>query len=248
MHADGLEIVTVGSVGDALRELEGSTFDCMVTDLALSDGTGHDLLERIAARDDCAFPPVIVYTGRPIERDDEERLRRYSRSIIVKGAHSPERLLDEVTLFLHSVESRLPPDQQKLLRQARQRDAVLDGRRILLAEDDVRNIFALSSAFEPLGVRLDIARNGREALEKLEGVPDIDLVLMDIMMPEMDGLTAIRHIRERPRWSSLPVIALTAKAMGDDRDRCLEAGASDYVAKPIDVDKLVSLCRVWMPR
>jgi signal transduction histidine kinase/DNA-binding response OmpR family regulator len=248
LRADGLEIVTVGGIADALRELEGSTFDCMVTDLALSDGSAHGLLERIAARDACAFPPVVVYTAGPIGRDDEERLRRHSRSIVVKGARSPERLLDEVTLFLHSVESRLPPDQQKLLQQVRQRDAVLDGRRILLAEDDVRSIFALSSALEPLGVRLEIARNGREALEKLRSVPGIDLVLMDIMMPEMDGLAAIRHIRGQPQWTSLPVIVLTAKAMGEDRDRCLAAGASDYVAKPIDVDKLVSLCRVWMPR
>src|SRR5690606_14024611 len=170
---------------------------------------GYDLLERIEAHTDRSFPPVIVYTGRALDRDEETRLRRYSKAIIVKGARSPERLLDEVTLFLHSVESSLPDNQQKLLRQARGRDAVLDGRRILLAEDDVRNIFALSSVFEPLGVQLEIARNGREALEKLEAQPGIELALMDIMMPEMDGLTAIRRMREDPRWVQLPVIALT---------------------------------------
>ena len=248
LGGERIEIVSVGSIADALRELDASTFDCMVMDLTLPDGSGHDLLERLAAREARSFPPVIVYTGRALSREDEERLRRHSRSIIVKGARSPERLLDEVTLFLHSVEASLPDDQRKLLRQARRRDAVLDGRRILLAEDDVRNIFALSSVFEPLGVKLEIARNGREALERLAAQPGIELVLMDIMMPEMDGLTAIRRVREEPRWADIPVIALTAKAMSDDRDRCLEAGANDYVAKPIDVDKLVSLCRVWIPK
>jgi len=248
LGGERIEIVPVGCIADALRELDASTFDCMVMGLTLPDGSGYDLLERIAARADRAFPPVIVYTGHALAREDEERLRRYSRSIIVKGARSPERLLDEVTLFLHSVESSLPDDQRKLLRQARRRDAVLDGRRILLAEDDVRNIFALSSVFEPLGVKLEIARNGREALGKLEAQPGIELVLMDIMMPEMDGLTAIRRMRADPRWAGIPVIALTAKAMSDDRERCLDAGANDYVAKPIAVDKLVSLCRVWIPK
>ena len=249
LGGEGVEITAVGTIADALAQLGRSTFDCMVMDLALPDGTGYDLLERIAATEDYAFPPVIVYTGRELSRDEEQRLRKHSRSIIVKGARSPERLLDEVTLFLHSVEATLPANQRQLLRQARQRDAVLDGRRILLAEDDVRNIFALSSVFEPLGAKLVIARNGKEALQKLEAErSQIDLVLMDIMMPEMDGLTALRHIREHAEWASLPVIALTAKAMADDRERCLAAGANDYIAKPIDIDKLVSLCRVWMPK
>jgi len=238
----------VGSVAGALEQLAANTFDCMVMDLSLPDGSGYDLLEHMAAGEKYSFPPVIVYTGRVLGRDEEQRLRRYSKTIIIKGARSPERLLDEVTLFLHSVEANLPREQQRLLRQARNRDAVLDGRRILLVEDDVRNIYALSSVFEPLGVTLDIARNGREALERLEAQPDVDLVLMDIMMPEMDGITATRRIRERPQWSAVPIIALTAKAMSDDRERCLEAGANDYMAKPIDVDKLVSLCRVWMPK
>ncbi|MEF7614077.1 response regulator [Aquincola sp. MAHUQ-54] len=249
LGGEGVEITAVGTIAGALQQLSTATFDCMVMDLALPDGTGYDLLERIAATEDYAFPPVIVYTGRALSRDEEQRLRRHSKSIIVKGARSPERLLDEVTLFLHSVEATLPANQRQLLRQARQRDAVLDGRQILLAEDDVRNIFALSSVFEPLGAKLVIARNGKEALARLddEGA-QIDLVLMDIMMPEMDGLTAMQRIRERPEWADLPVIALTAKAMADDRDRCLAAGANDYVAKPIDIDKLVSLCRVWMPK
>ncbi|HEY0334581.1 MAG TPA: response regulator [Stenotrophomonas sp.] len=244
---DQLEIVAVGTIAEAIVQLETTTFDCMVTDLALPDGSGYDLLERMAVHEAVAFPPVIVYTGRALTRDEEQRLRRYSKSIIIKGARSPERLLDEVTLFLHSVEASLPSDQQRLLREARRRDAVLDGRTVLLAEDDVRNIFALSSVLEPLGVKLEIARNGREALDRL-AVQDVDLVLMDIMMPEMDGLTAMREIRRHRDWQDLPIIALTAKAMADDRERCLEAGANDYIAKPIDVDKLVSLCRVWCAR
>jgi CheY-like chemotaxis protein len=242
-----LQITAVGTMGDALQALQAQTFDCMVTDLALPDGSGYDLLEQMARMENVGFPPVIVYTGRALTRDEEQRLRRYSKSIIVKGARSPERLLDEVTLFLHSVESALPPEQQRLLKQARRRDAVLDGRKLLLAEDDVRNIFALSSVFEPLGAQVAVARNGREALQRLEQ-GDIDLVLMDIMMPEMDGLAAMREIRSRPAWRNLPIIALTAKAMADDRERCLEAGANDYIAKPIDIDRLVSLCRVWCPK
>jgi CheY-like chemotaxis protein len=153
-----------------------------------------------------------------------------------------------VTLFLHRVEAGLAPDQQKLLRQARQRDSTFESRNILLAEDDVRNIYALSSVLEPLGAQLEIARNGRDALQRLNGSRHVDLVLMDIMMPEMDGLTAIREIRKLPGRERLPIIAITAKAMPEDRRACLEAGANDYVSKPIDVDRLLSLCRVWMPK
>ncbi|MEO8554576.1 MAG: response regulator, partial [Kofleriaceae bacterium] len=159
---------------------------------------------------------------------------------------SPERLLDEVTLFLHQVESALPPERQRMLRDARSRETAFEGRRILIAEDDVRNVFALTSVLEPKGARVEIARNGREAVEAVHKNPDLDLVLMDIMMPEMDGLQAIRALRSDPRYHRLPIIALTAKAMQDDRDRCIAAGANDYIAKPLDVDKLLSLARVWI--
>ncbi|WP_164161420.1 response regulator [Stenotrophomonas maltophilia] len=242
-----LQIVAVGTLAGALEQLSTVTFDCMVMDLSLPDGSGYDLLEHMAGNDDVGFPPVIVYTGRALSREEEQRLRRYSKSIIIKGARSPERLLDEVTLFLHSVEASLPSDQQRLLREARRRDTVLDGRTVLLAEDDVRNIFALSSVLEPLGVTLEIARNGQEAVDRLTE-REVDLVLMDIMMPEKDGLAAMREIRAQRHLQDLPIIALTAKAMPDDRERCLQAGANDYIAKPIDVDKLVSLCRVWCSR
>jgi CheY-like chemotaxis protein len=196
---------------------------------------------------------VIVYTGRELSADEEQRLRRYSKSIIIKGAKSPERLLDEVTLFLHQVVSELPAEQQRMLERARSRDAALEGRRILVVEDDVRNVFALTSILEPRGAAVTIARNGREALAALDrALADpargVDLVLMDVMMPEMDGLTATREIRTRDAWKKLPIIALTAKAMRDDQDQCLAAGANDYMAKPLDVEKLLSLVRVWMPR
>jgi CheY-like chemotaxis protein len=196
---------------------------------------------------------VIVYTGRALGAADEQRLGRFSKSIIIKDARSPERLLDEVTLFLHQVEASLPAERQRMLKVARDREAALDGRRILVVEDDARNIFALASILEPKGVKVEIARNGREALAALaraQATADarIDLVLMDVMMPEMDGLTAMREIRKEPRWKKLPIIALTAKAMKDDQERCLEAGASDYIAKPLDVERLLSLVRVWMPK
>lgn len=246
LAATDLEIIGVGTIADALARLRDNTFDCVIMDLSLPDGSGYDLLKDMAERGGHSYPPVIVYTGRNLTADEERRLRYYSKSIIIKGAKSPERLLDEVTLFLHSVEADLPPDQQRMLRQARQRDTLFEGRTVLLAEDDVRNIFALSHVIEPLGANLEIARNGREALERLERNPNIDLVLMDIMMPEMDGLTAMREIRSRPAFARLPIIALTAKAMSSDRQRCLDAGANDYISKPIEVEKLLSLCRVWL--
>ncbi|TDR44983.1 signal transduction histidine kinase [Tahibacter aquaticus] len=253
LAADDVEIVGVDSAGAALLALQSTTFDCMVLDLNLPDMSGYALLEKMAERDEVAFPPVIVYTGRALNRNEEQSLRRFSRSIIIKDARSPERLLDEVTLFLHQMESTLPPDRQRMLKAARDRDAVLEGRRILVVEDDVRNIFAVSSVLEPKGAKIEIARNGREALEALNKAaasPDdaIDLVLMDIMMPEMDGFTAMREIRRRAEWRKLPIIALTAKAMKDDQEKCLAAGANDYIAKPLDVDRLISLVRVWMPR
>jgi CheY-like chemotaxis protein len=224
-----------------------------VLDLSLPDMSGYELLEKMASQDDVAFPPVIVYTGGALTREEEQQLRRFSRSIIIKDARSPERLLDEVTLFLHQVESRLPVERQRMLREARDRESLLDGRRILVVEDDARNIFALSSVLEPKGVRVEIARNGREALAALDrslSTPDnaVDLVLMDIMMPEMDGLTAMKEIRRQPALEKLPIIALTAKARRDDQEKCLAAGANDYIAKPLDIEKLLSLVRVWMPR
>jgi CheY-like chemotaxis protein/signal transduction histidine kinase/CHASE3 domain sensor protein len=251
LSGEGVEISGVATATEALERLKQTTFDCLVLDLSLPDLSGYELLERMAGTDEVAFPPVIVYTGRTLTRDEEQRLRRFSRSIIIKDVRSPERLLDEVTLFLHQVEAKLPAERQRMLREARSREAAFEGRRILIVEDDVRNIFALSKVLEPRGAKVEIARNGREALEVLgRGSPatgtNVDLVLMDIMMPEMDGLTAMREIRKEPQWQKLPIIALTAKAMRDDQEKCLQAGANDYIAKPLDVDKLLTLVRVWM--
>ncbi|KJZ43598.1 response regulator [Pseudomonas fluorescens] len=245
---DDIEITAVGLAQEALDLLRTSVFDCMIIDLKLPDMLGNDLLKRMSTEDICSFPPVIVYTGRNLTRDEEAELRKYSRSIIIKGARSPERLLDEVTLFLHKVESRLSHERQKMLKVARSRDKVFEGRKVLLVDDDVRNIFALTSALEHKGAVVVIGRNGREAIERLNEVQDIDLVLMDVMMPEMDGFEATVEIRKDPRWRKLPIIAVTAKAMKDDQERCLQAGANDYLAKPIDLDRLFSLIRVWLPK
>ena len=251
LDGEGIDIVSAGTAMQALDHLVHSTFDCMVMDLNLPDLSGYELLEKMSEQDGVSFPPVIVYTGRALTRDEEHKLRRYSRSIIIKDAHSPERLLDEVTLFLHQVESTMSDEHQSMLRTVRNREEAFEGRTVLVVEDDVRNVFALASVLEPTGVRVEIARNGLEALawlEKSDIEQGADLILMDIMMPEMDGYTAMREIRKRPAWRRTPIIALTAKAMRDDQEKCLAAGASDYIAKPLDVDKLMSLVRVWMPK
>ena len=244
---DDVEITAVETGTQALELLANTIFDCMIIDLKLPDIQGYELLQRMSGEEMYSFPPVIVYTGRNLTRQEESDLLKYSRSIIIKGARSPERLLDEVTLFLHKVESELSAQQQTMLKVARSRDRVFEGRKILLVDDDVRNIFALTSALEQKGMLVEIGRNGFEAISKLDEVLDIDLVLMDIMMPGMDGLEATRRIRKNARLQKLPIIAVTAKAMKDDQDQCLAAGCNDYLAKPIDLDRLFSLLRVWMP-
>jgi CheY-like chemotaxis protein/signal transduction histidine kinase/CHASE3 domain sensor protein len=253
LSSGDVETVGVGTAAECLEQLKAQTFDCMVLDLSLPDASGYSLLETLSQDGEHAFPPVIVYTGHDLSADDEQRLRRYSSSIIIKGAKSPERLLDEVSLFLHQVVSELPAEQQKMIQKARNRDAMLEGRRVLIVEDDIRNVYSLTNVLEPRGAVVEIARNGQEALDALNRSAEdpaaaIDLVLMDVMMPVMDGLTAARQIRHDARWAKLPILMLTAKAMPDDQQRCIAAGANDYMAKPIDVDKLLSLVRVWMPR
>jgi len=244
------DVVIVGaeSATAALDLLGRDTFDCVILDLGLPDMSGFDLLDKMAAGGRFAHPPVIVYTGRDLSPSEEERLRRYARTIILKGARSPERLLHEVTLFLHRIEERLSPEQRQLLVDVRNRDHALEGRSFLVVDDDVRNVFALTSLLEGEQARVRIARDGSEALRELERDPEVDLVLMDIMMPVMDGYQAIQEIRARGRFAGLPIIALTARAMPDDHERCLSVGANDYLAKPVEVDKLLSLVRVWVGR
>ncbi|WP_454758614.1 response regulator [Caulobacter segnis] len=253
LSSGDVETVGVATAAECLERLKTETFDCMVLDLNLPDASGFSLLETLSHEGGYAFPPVIVYTGHDLSQADEQRLRRYSDSIIVKGARSPERLLDEVSLFLHQVVTDLPPEQQSMIKKAHNRDAALEGRRILVVEDDVRNVYSITNILEPRGAVIEIARNGKEAIEALEASAKedgaaIDLVLMDVMMPVMDGLTATAEIRKDARFKKLPIITLTAKAMPDDQARCIEAGANDYMAKPLDVDQLLSLVRVWMPR
>ena len=194
----------------------------------------------------CATVPVIVYTGRELSQREEDELRAYTESIIIKGAKSPERLLDESALFLHRVEANMPAEKQRMLKFAHDKEAVLDGKTVLLVDDDMRNVFALTSVLEEKGLNIIVARNGLESLEKLKEHQDIALVLMDIMMPKMDGYEAMREIRKDARLKKLPIIALTAKAMMGDRAKCIEAGANDYLAKPVDTDKLLSMLRVWL--
>jgi hypothetical protein len=192
--------------------------------------------------------PIIVYTGKELTREEETELRQVSESIIVKDVRSPERLLDETALFLHRVESNLPAPTREMLRRLTETDPALVGKNVLLVDDDARNLFAITTILEQHEMKVVYAENGRQALDKLAERSDIDIVLMDIMMPEMDGYEAMQRIRTERRYSKLPVIALTAKAMQSDREKCIQAGASDYITKPVDPDQLVSLLRVWLYR
>jgi CheY-like chemotaxis protein len=241
-----VEITAVATGGEALAALKGNAFDAMILDLGLEDMSGFDLLGLISRDERLREMPVIIYTGKDLSDDEEAELRKYAETIIVKGVRSPERLLDETTLFLHRVEKDLPADKQRMLRMTRDKDAVFKSKTILIVDDDMRNVFALSSVLEYAGLSVVVGKNGKDGINKLEDNPQVSLVLMDIMMPEMDGYEAMREIRKRGKYSKLPIIALTAKAMKGDRANCIEAGANDYLSKPIDTDKLLSLLRVWL--
>jgi CheY-like chemotaxis protein len=241
-----IQVVTVGLASEGLERLRTESFDCLIMDLTLPDMSGFEFLDRLSGHKDYSHPPVIVYTGRDLNRDEEDKLRRHSQALIVKGVSSPDRLLNEVTLFLHKVESRLEPDRQKILEVLRTREKTFDKKSIMVVDDDIRNVFALTAALEQKGAQVLIARDGQEALNNLKEGMHIDLILMDIMMPVMNGYEAMKEIRKQPRFSRLPIIALTAKAMKDDRELCLRAGANDYLSKPVDVEKLISLTRIWM--
>ncbi|MFU1793420.1 response regulator [Paenibacillus azoreducens] len=243
---DDVVITAVSTGKEALNELRNHRYDSMVLDLMLSDMTGFELLDQIQRDEDLEDLPIIIYTGKDLDSKEERRLRKYAESIIIKDVKSPERLLDETTLFLHRVEANLPEDKRKILQKLHNKEALFEGKRILLVDDDIRNVFALSSVLESYGMEVTFAENGREALEILHGGKGFDLVLMDMMMPEMDGYEAMRRIRQEPQFHKLPIIALTAKAMKEDRSKCIEAGASDYVKKPIQTEQLLSLMRVWL--
>lgn len=243
-----IEITAVATGEEAIQQLGDKPFDCIVLDLGLSDMSGLQLLEKMRSDKAMSQVPVIVYTGKELSKTEEAELRQLAQTIIIKDVKSPERLLDETTLFLHRVESSLPPEKQRLLDSLHRSDPTLTGKKALVVDDDIRNIFALTSILERYEMDVQYAENGHDALKMLNENPDIDVVLMDVMMPEMDGYEATRRIRDNSTFEDLPIIAITAKAMKGDREKCINAGASDYVTKPVDSDQLISLLRVWLSR
>jgi CheY-like chemotaxis protein len=232
----------------ALEALQRESFDCMVLDLGLPDMTGFQLITRVKGEIGLRKLPTIIYTGKQLTKREEAELRRMAESVVIKDAQSPERLLDETALFLHRVTARLPESKRRLLEQLHRTDPTLTGRTALVVDDDVRNIFALTTFLERSEMKVIYAESGRDGIARLQDNPDVDVVLMDVMMPEMDGYETMRAIREMPRFRTLPIIAVTAKAMKGDREKCLEAGASDYIAKPVNNQQLLSLLRLWLHR
>jgi len=243
-----IEMVAVATGGAALEAMLDQPFDCVVLDLRLPDMTGFDLLEKIHAEPALTDVPVVVFTGKDLSAAEQARLKAMAKSIVLKDVQSPERLLDETALFLHRVVTDLPADKQTMLERLHGSNEVLRGRKILVVDDDARNIFALTSLLENQEMEVITATNGRAAISLIKDTPDLSIVLMDIMMPEMDGYETMREIRKSAQFRTLPILALTAKAMKGDREKCLDAGASDYIAKPVNTDQLLSLMRVWLFR
>ncbi len=247
---DDVDIIAVGSAEEALGKLQEKHFDCMVLDLGLHSGdmSGFDLLEKVKSDPDNHDLPIIIYTGKELSQEDETKIKKYAETIIVKDVKSPERLLDETALFLHRIEAKLPEQKRKMLEHLHDADSVVAGKNILVVDDDVRNIFSLTSMLEDHGMVVRFAENGKQAIDELKKDANVDAVLMDVMMPEMDGYETTRAIRAMDQFKSLPIIALTAKAMKGDREKCIAAGASDYITKPVDTEQLLSLLRVWLYR
>ena len=243
-----IEMVSAGSGDEALAAMRKQPFDCVVLDLRLPDMTGFELLERMQVEPALASVPVVVFTGKDLDSDEQARLQSMAKSIVLKDVRSPERLLDETALFLHRVVTHLPKHKQAMLDRLHNSSEVLRGRKVLVVDDDARNIFALTSVLENHEVEVMSATNGRHAIDIIRSTPDLAMVLMDIMMPEMDGYETMREIRRDLQYRTLPMLALTAKAMKGDREKCLDAGASDYIAKPVNTDQLLSLMRVWLYR
>ena len=246
-HTD-IEITAVGTGSEALEALLDRTFDCAVLDLRLPDMTGFELLDQIQAQPSLCELPVVVFTGKELTSEEEAQLKQVAKSIVLKDVQSPERLLDETALFLHRVVTDLPEAKQQMLQRLHRSNEMLRSRKVLVVDDDARNIFALTTVLENNDMEVLSATNGRQAIEAIQGTPDLSAVLMDIMMPEMDGYQTMREIRKDQKLRALPILALTAKAMKGDREKCLEAGASDYIAKPVNTEQLLSLLRVWLYR
>jgi CheY-like chemotaxis protein len=248
LEHDDIEIEAASSGEQALEALGNRAFDCVVLDLRLPDISGFEVLEKLSKSDSLCDLPIVVFTGKELSPDEDLRLHSIARSIVVKGVESPERLLDETALFLHRVVANLPEEKQQMIERLHRSDDDLLGKPVLVVDDDVRNIFALSSVLERRGMKVVSASTGHEALALLDSTPDVSIVLMDIMMPEMDGYETIKYIRQNPKHRRLPIIALTAKAMKGDREKCLEAGASEYLAKPVNTEQLLSALRMWLHR
>jgi CheY-like chemotaxis protein len=245
---DDIEIATARTGADALRMLLDQPFDCCVLDLRLPDMSGFNLLEQLQLEPGLRDVPIVVFTGKSLTSEEEKQLKALAKSVVLKDVQSPERLFDETALFLHRVVSDLPDAKQQMIERLHNSNGALRHRKVLVVDDDARNIFALTTVLENHEMDVVSVTNGREAIEQIENSPDLNIVLMDIMMPEMDGYQTMREIRKNARFRSLPILALTAKAMKGDREKCLEAGASDYIAKPVNTDQLLSLLRVWLYR
>jgi len=245
---DSIELVPVDTGGAALDALRAEPFDCVVLDLRLPDISGFEILEQIRKDRSLGQPPVVVFTGEELSVEESERLGRLSRGVVLKDVRSPERLLDETALLLHLAADQLPAEKWDVLQRLHESDEDLVGKLALIVDDDVRNVFAVSSVLESHGMRTISANTGAEAIAKIESTPEVAIVLMDIMMPEMDGFQTMRVVRRNDAHRSLPIIALTAKAMRVDREKCLEAGASDYLAKPVDTEQLLAALRLWLHR
>ncbi len=243
---DDVATTSVATGAEAIEAIRSQYFDCMVLDLGLPDMSGFALIEQIKQEPNGEALPIIIYTGREITRTQETELRRIAQTVIIKDVSSPERLLAETALFLHRVQASLPATKQQILTKFQSSDTVLTGKKVLIVDDDMRNIFALTSMLENHQMHVLYAENGKEGIEVLSANPDINIVLMDVMMPEMDGYETTQYIRQNKQFVSLPIIALTAKAMQGDREKCIEAGASDYITKPVDTEQLLSLLRVWL--
>jgi CheY-like chemotaxis protein len=246
IEASDIRISTAESGARALELLRERKFDCVILDLKLPDISGFELLTEIQRDENLREVPIVVFTGRELTHEEEGELRQRAKSIVLKGVQSPERLLDETALFLHRKVSDLPEAKQRMIEKLHESDEPLRNRKVLVVDDDVRNIFALNSLLERHGMNVITATNGQDAIKLLDSNPDLSLVLTDVMMPEMDGYETMRRIREIPEFRLLPIIALTAKAMKGDREKCLHAGASDYVAKPVNTEQLLSLVRMWL--
>jgi CheY-like chemotaxis protein len=245
---DDIEVAAVATGTEALQALRDHPVECCVIDLRLPDMTGFELLDKMQEDETLRDTPVVVFTGKDLTPDEERRLEQLAKSVVLKDVRSPERLFDETALFLHRVVAGLPDDKRRMLERLHGSNVVLRSKKVLVVDDDARNIFALTSVLENQEMEVLTATNGRQAIDLINQTPDLSVVLMDIMMPEMDGFETMREIRNNPDLRTLPILALTAKAMKGDREKCIEAGASDYLAKPVEVDQLLSMLSMWLYR